>query len=46
MAVHSKVRAEEQVSDGQEQRLGQWSSSVVIIQLIGLERTDILLAFD
>lgn len=37
MAVHSEVRAEEQVSDSQEQRLGQWSSSVIIVQLICLE---------
>lgn len=37
MAVHSKVGAEEQVSNGQEQRLGQWASSIVIVQLIDLE---------
>ena len=40
VAVHSEVGAEEQVSDGQEQRLGQWSSSVIIVQLICLERVD------
>ncbi|TNN71580.1 hypothetical protein EYF80_018266 [Liparis tanakae] len=40
VAVHSEVGAEEEVSDGQEQRLGQGSSSFVIIQLICLERMD------
>lgn len=40
MAVHGKVRAEEQVSDSQEQRLSQWSSAVIIIQLICLEGMD------
>lgn len=40
VAMHGEVRAEEQVSDSQEQRLCQWSSSVIIIQLICLERMD------
>lgn len=38
VAVHSEVRAEEQVGNGQEQRLGQRSSSVIVIQLIRLEK--------
>lgn len=38
VAVHGEVRAEEQVGDGQQQRLGQGASSVVLVQLIGLER--------
>lgn len=41
VAVHSEVRAEEQVGDSQEQRLSQWSSSVIIIQLICLKRMHI-----
>lgn len=41
VAMHGEVRAEEQVSDSQEQRLGQRSSSIIIIQLICLERTDV-----
>lgn len=36
--MHSEVRAEEEVSDSQEQRLGQWSSSFIIIQLICLKK--------
>ena len=39
MAVHGEVGAEEQVGDGQQQRLGQRSSSVIIVELIRLERT-------
>lgn len=46
MAVHSEVRAEEQVSDSQEQRLGQWSSSVIFIQVICLEKMDIYIRLD
>lgn len=38
MAVHGEVGAEEQVGDSQEQRLGQRASSVVLVQLVGLER--------
>lgn len=41
VTVHSEVRAEEEVSDGQEERFGQWSSSVIIIQLICLGGRDI-----
>lgn len=37
MAVHGEVGAEEQVSDGEEQRLSQRSSTIVLVQLIGLE---------
>lgn len=38
VAVHGEVGAKEQVSNSQEQRLGQRSSSiVVVIQLICLE---------
>lgn len=37
VAVHGEVGAEEQVGDGQEQRLGQRASSVIFVQLIGLE---------
>lgn len=46
VAVHSEVRAEEQVSDSQKQGLGQWSSPIVIIQLICLERKDIFMSLD
>lgn len=37
VAVHGEVGAEEQVSDGEEQRLSQRSSAIVLVQLIGLE---------
>ena len=46
MAVHSEVRAEEEVSDGQEQRLGQGSGSIIIIQLISLEKMDTCMRLD
>lgn len=38
VTVHSEVRAEEQVSDCQEQRLSQWSGSIIVIQLICLKK--------
>lgn len=38
VAVHREVGAEEQVGYSQEQRLGQWSSSIIIIQLISLKK--------